>query len=277
MQQLTSSQQLSAFARGSDVGLVPTMGALHAGHASLVERAKQENGCVIVSIFVNPLQFNKADDLRKYPQTLVADIALLEKLNVDAVYLPQYADVYPEGNDVQQLSAGSAGDSFEGAARPGHFDGMLTVVHRLLQQVSPSHVYFGEKDAQQLCLARLMVEKLEMPVKVVGCDLIRDADGLAFSIRNVHVSDAARNDALRLHQALIRASEDFAAGERQAQNLLNTIHEVLNGGDIKIAYCAVVNDKTFAELNAEVDCGSRVIIAAEVGGVHLLDNMSLVS
>ncbi|MBC8370131.1 MAG: pantoate--beta-alanine ligase [Planctomycetes bacterium] len=277
MQQLTSSQQLSAFSRGSDVGLVPTMGALHAGHASLVERAKQENGCVIVSIFVNPLQFNKADDLRKYPQTLVADIALLEKLNVDAVYLPQYADVYPEGNDVQQLSAGSAGDSFEGAARPGHFDGMLTVVHRLLQQVSPSHVYFGEKDAQQLCLARLMVEKLEMPVKVVGCDLIRDADGLAFSSRNVHLSDAARNDALRLHQALIRASEDFAAGERQAQNLLNTIHEVLNGGDIKIAYCAVVNDKTFAELNAEVDCGSRVIIAAEVGGVHLLDNMSLVS
>lgn len=277
MQQLTSSQQLSAFVRGSDVGLVPTMGALHAGHASLVERAKQENGCVIVSIFVNPLQFNKADDLRKYPQTLVADIALLEKLNVDAVYLPQYADVYPEGNDVQQLSAGSAGDSFEGAARPGHFDGMLTVVHRLLQQVSPSHVYFGEKDAQQLCLARLMVEKLEMPVKVVGCDLIRDADGLAFSSRNVHLSDAARNDALRLHQALIRASEDFAAGERQAQNLLNTIHEVLNGGDIKIAYCAVVNDKTFAELNAEVDCGSRVIIAAEVGGVHLLDNMSLVS
>jgi pantoate--beta-alanine ligase len=277
MQQLTSSQQLSAFARGSDVGLVPTMGALHAGHASLVERAKQENGCVIVSIFVNPLQFNKADDLRKYPQSLAADIALLEKLNVDAVYLPQYADVYPEGNDVQQLSAGSAGDSFEGAARPGHFDGMLTVVHRLLQQVSPSHVYFGEKDAQQLCLARLMVEKLEMPVKVVGCDLIRDADGLAFSSRNVHLSDAARNDALRLHQALIRASEDFAAGERQAQNLLNTIHEVLNGGDIKIAYCAVVNDKTFAELNAEVDCGSRVIIAAEVGGVHLLDNMSLVS
>ena len=268
---------LSSEKKVKSIGFVPTMGALHAGHASLVERAKQENGCVIVSIFVNPLQFNKADDLRKYPQTLVADIALLEKLNVDAVYLPQYADVYPEGNDVQQLSAGSAGDSFEGAARPGHFDGMLTVVHRLLQQVSPSHVYFGEKDAQQLCLARLMVEKLEMPVKVVGCDLIRDADGLAFSSRNVHLSDAARNDALRLHQALIRASEDFAAGERQAQNLLNTIHEVLNGGDIKIAYCAVVNDKTFAELNAEVDCGSRVIIAAEVGGVHLLDNMSLVS
>tara|TARA_X000001036_G_C20510261_1_gene737771 strand:+ start:128 stop:961 length:834 start_codon:yes stop_codon:yes gene_type:complete len=277
MQQLTSSQQLSAFVRGSDVGLVPTMGALHAGHASLVERAKQENACVIVSIFVNPLQFNKADDLRKYPQTLIADIALLEKLNVDAVYLPQYADVYPEGNEVQQLSAGSAGDSFEGAARPGHFDGMLTVVHRLLQQVSPSHVYFGEKDAQQLCLARLMVDKLEMPVEVVGCDLIRDADGLALSSRNVHLSDAARNDALRLHQALIRASEDFAAGERHAQNLLNVIHEVLNGGDIKVAYCAVVNDKTFAELNAEVDCGSRVIIAAEIGGVHLLDNISLVS
>ncbi|MCX8266493.1 MAG: pantoate--beta-alanine ligase, partial [Planctomycetota bacterium] len=188
MQQLTSSQQLSAFVRGSDVGLVPTMGALHAGHASLVECAKQENACVIVSIFINPLQFNKADDLRKYPQTLVADIALLEKLNVDAVYLPQYVDIYPEGNEVQQLSAGSAGDSFEGAARPGHFDGMLTVVHRLLQQVSPSHVYFGEKDAQQLCLARLMVDKFEMPVKVVGCDLIRDADGLALSSRNVHLS-----------------------------------------------------------------------------------------
>ena len=277
MQQLTSSQQLSAFVRGGDVGLVPTMGSLHAGHASLIERAKQENECVIVSVFVNPLQFNKAADLRKYPQTLVADIALLEKLNVDAVYLPEYADIYPEGDEVQQLSAGSVGESFEGAARPGHFDGMLTVVHRLLQQVNPSHVYFGEKDAQQLCLARLMVDKLGMPVKVVGCDLIRDIDGLALSSRNIHLSNTARNDALRLYQALTRASEDFAAGERQAQNLLSTIHGILDGADIKVAYCAVVNDKTFAELNDEVDSGSRVIIAAEVGGVHLLDNMLLVS
>jgi len=277
MQQLTSSQQLSAFVRGGDVGLVPTMGALHAGHASLIKRAKQENECVIVSVFVNPLQFNKTADLRKYPQTLVADIALLEKLNVDAVYLPEYADIYPEGDEVQQLSAGSVGESFEGAARPGHFDGMLTVVHRLLQQVNPSHAYFGEKDAQQLCLARLMVDKLGMPVKVVGCDLIRDIDGLALSSRNIHLSNTARNDALRLYQALTRASEDFAAGERQAQNLLSTIHGILDGADIKVAYCAVVNDKTFAELNDEVDSGSRVIIAAEVGGVHLLDNMLLVS
>ena len=277
MQQLTSSQQLSAFVRGVDVGLVPTMGALHAGHASLIKRAKQENECVIVSIFVNPLQFNKTADLRKYPQTLVADIALLEKLNVDAVYLPEYADIYPEGDEVQQLSAGSVGESFEGAGRPGHFDGMLTVVHRLLQQVNPSHAYFGEKDAQQLCLARLMVDKLGMPVKVVGCDLIRDVDGLALSSRNVHLSNAARNDALRLYQALTRASEDFAEGERQAQNLLSTIRGILNGADIKVAYCAVVNDKTFAELNDDVDCGSRVIIAAEVGGVHLLDTMLLVS
>ena len=275
MQQLTSSQQLSAFVRGVDVGLVPTMGALHAGHASLIKRAKQENECVIVSIFVNPLQFNKTADLRKYPQTLVADIALLEKLNVDAVYLPEYADIYPEGDEVQQLSAGSVGESFEGAARPGHFDGMLTVVHRLLQQVNPSHAYFGEKDAQQLCLARLMVDKLGMPVKVVGCDLIRDVDGLALSSRNIHLSNTARNDALRLYQALTRASEDFAAGERQAQKLLSAIHKILNGGDITVAYCAVVNDKTFAELNDDVDCGSRVIIAAEVGGVHLLDNMLL--
>ncbi|MDE0586521.1 MAG: pantoate--beta-alanine ligase [Planctomycetota bacterium] len=277
MQQLTSSQQLSAFVRGGDVGLVPTMGSLHAGHASLIERAKQENECVIVSIFVNPLQFNKTDDLRKYPQTTIADIELLEKLNVDAVYLPKYADIYPEGDEVQRLSAGVVGESFEGAARPGHFDGMLTVVHRLLQQVNPSHAYFGEKDAQQLCLARQMVDDLEMPVKIIGCDLIRDADGLALSSRNVHLSNAARNNALRLYQALTRAAEDFAEGERQAQNLLSTIHGMLNGADIKVAYCAVVNDKTFAELNDEVDCGSRVIIAAEVGGVHLLDNMLLVS
>ena len=275
MQQLTSSQQLSAFVRGGDVGLVPTMGSLHAGHASLIERAKQENECVIVSVFVNPLQFNKTDDLRKYPQTIAADIELLEKLNVDAVYLPTYADIYPEGDEVQRLSAGIVGESFEGAARPGHFDGMLTVVHRLLQQVNPSHAYFGEKDAQQLCLARQMVDDLDMPVKIIGCDLIRDADGLALSSRNVHLSNAARNNALRLYQALTRASEDFSKGERQAKNILSMIHEMLNGTDIKIAYCAVVNDKTFAELNDEVDSGSRVIIAAEVGGVHLLDNMLL--
>jgi pantoate--beta-alanine ligase len=275
MQQLTSSQQLSAFVRGGDVGLVPTMGSLHAGHASLIERAKQENECVIVSVFVNPLQFNKTDDLRKYPQTIAADIELLEKLNVDAVYLPTYADIYPEGDEVQRLSAGIVGESFEGAARPGHFDGMLTVVHRLLQQVNPSHAYFGEKDAQQLCLARQMVDDLDMPVKIIGCDLIRDVDGLALSSRNVHLSNAARNNALRLYQALTRASEDFAKGERQAKNILSMIHEMLNGADVKIAYCAVVNDKTFAELNDEVDSGSRVIIAAEVGGVHLLDNMLL--
>ena len=277
MQQLTSSQHLSAFVRGGDVGLVPTMGSLHAGHASLIERAKQENECVIVSIFVNPLQFNKTDDLRKYPQTTIADIELLEKLNVDAVYLPKYADIYPEGDEVQRLSAGIVGESFEGAARPGHFDGMLTVVHRLLQQVNPSHAYFGEKDAQQLCLVRQMVDDLEMPVKIIGCDLIRDVDGLALSSRNVHLSNAARTNALRLYQALTRAAEDFAEGERQVQNLLSTIHRMLNGADIKVAYCAVVNDRTFAELNDEVDCGSRVIIAAEVGGVHLLDNMLLVS
>ncbi|MBT3711385.1 MAG: adenylyltransferase/cytidyltransferase family protein, partial [Gammaproteobacteria bacterium] len=157
MLQLKSKQQLSEFLRGDNVGFVPTMGALHVGHVSLIKQATAANDCVIVSIFVNPLQFDNSSDLQKYPNTLPNDINVLLELGVDAVYLPQYADLYPEGDNVKQIVAGPAAQFFEGEARPGHFDGMLTVVHRLLKQVNPSHAYFGEKDAQQLCLVKQLV------------------------------------------------------------------------------------------------------------------------
>ncbi|HIA38447.1 MAG TPA: pantoate--beta-alanine ligase [Planctomycetes bacterium] len=277
MQQLTSSQQLAEFSRGVDVGFIPTMGALHAGHVSLVECAKQNNPCVIASIYVNPLQFGQEIDLKTYPQTIDADLRLLTDLGVDAVYMPQYTDIYPEGDEVKQLSAGVNGLSFEGAARPGHFDGMLTVVYRLLQQVMPSHAYFGEKDAQQLCLVRQMVSELNLPVEIVGCTLVRDADGLALSSRNLRLSDTARTKALLLSSALQCAANSFRQGERDVQQLTVEMNEVLRDPQLKIAYCAIVNEKTFAELKEQVDVPSRVIIAAEVGGVHLLDNLLLVS
>ncbi|MFT7516650.1 MAG: pantoate--beta-alanine ligase [Myxococcota bacterium] len=277
MQQLKSNQQLSDFARSTDVGLIPTMGALHSGHSSLIKCAREKNQCVIVSIFVNPLQFNNSDDLTNYPRTLDTDLALLEQLGVDAVYLPEYADIYPANDLSPQVSGGEAAKNFEGAARPGHFDGMLAVVYRLLKQVNPSHAYFGEKDAQQLCLVSNMVIEYQLDVEIVACAIVRDADGLALSSRNALLSATARNPALLLSKSLIQAHRLHQAGENDVKDLLAAMMQTLAVPEVDIRYCAIVDDVTFVERENAVKHPSRAIIAAVVDGVHLLDNVLLTS
>ena len=169
---------------GADVGLVPTMGALHDGHASLIRRARAERDVVVVSIFVNPRQFGPGEDLSRYPRDEARDVALIQSLGADLVWAPSVDEYYPPGLELFTPEPGPIGDVLEGAARPGHFAGVLGAVHRLFDVVGPSAAYFGEKDAQQLFLVRWMVERLELPVTIVACPTIREPDGLAMSSRN---------------------------------------------------------------------------------------------
>ncbi|MBC8370350.1 MAG: pantoate--beta-alanine ligase [Planctomycetes bacterium] len=275
MLQLKSRQQLNDFLPTENVGFVPTMGALHEGHSSLIRRARQENSCVIVSIFVNPLQFNDVDDLAKYPQSMVDDINLLTKLKVDAVYLPRFADIYPEGKDIQMLSGGAASLTFEGEARPGHFDGMLTVVQRLISQVRPQRAYFGEKDAQQLCLVRKLFLENDLKCEIVACAIVRDDKGLALSSRNARLSNSARCHALALSKALAAAQTSYNGGEKHVASILGAMQKHLSHPEIKVVYSAIVDDQSFVELKSVVNAPSRVIIAAVIDGVHLLDNVLL--
>lgn len=194
-----------ARANGRSVGFVPTMGALHAGHASLFQAARRENALVLASVFVNPTQFDEAHDFEKYPRTLDADLALMKTTGVDVVFAPSVAEMYPNGTDYavveNQLSRALCG-----AHRPGHFSGMLTVVLKLLQVADAERAYFGEKDFQQLLLVRGMCTAFFLPTKIVGCPTVREADGLAMSSRNTRLSPAERALAPRFHEALVSAS-----------------------------------------------------------------------
>ena len=181
-------------AAGDRVGFVPTMGAIHDGHASLIRRARAESGFVLVSIFVNPLQFGEGEDLEAYPRDEARDLRICERLGVDSVWAPPVDEVYPPGVELPSPDRGPAGNRFEGAARPGHFAGVLTVVRRLFDLVGQSTAYFGEKDAQQLFLVRRMVDRLGLPVRVVGCPTVREPDGLALSSRNALLGPEERID-----------------------------------------------------------------------------------
>lgn len=263
-----------ALGSGSRVTLVPTMGALHRGHASLLEAASADGDPVIASIFVNPLQFERAADLEIYPRTLEQDLAFLEDLEVDAVYLPEVAEMVPEGHQVG-IDAGPAALRLEGAARPGHFSGMLTVVHKLFQHCRPEVAWFGEKDAQQLFLVRRMVTDLEMPIEVRGCPTFREEDGLAFSSRNVHLDPAARQQALVLWQSLCIAKQKFAEGERHPRRIESAMQEVFLDSPAQLAYAQVISDSDFDAAQPESKGPWRAVVGARLHGVHLLDNLFL--
>jgi len=266
---------------GARVGFVPTMGALHGGHASLVARAREECEAVLASIFVNPMQFEDSGDLDRYPRTLDADCRVLEDLGATAVYLPDPVDVYPEGFQVS-VDPGPLADRFEGAARPGHFAGVLTVVLKLFQRTGARRAYFGEKDAQQLFLVRRMARDLDLPVEVLPCPTVREADGLAMSSRNARLVAADREDALLLWQALQVARSLFAAGERDVDVLEAAMRACFEGGTAELAYAAIVDDAAFDRPGADATrtAGARgapwrAIVAARVAGTHLLDNLAL--
>ncbi|MEU1527571.1 pantoate--beta-alanine ligase [Nocardia rhamnosiphila] len=251
---------------GRTVGLVPTMGALHEGHLELVRRAKRTNQIVVVSVFVNPLQFGAGEDLDSYPRTLDADVELLRGEGVDLVFAPSAADMYPEGPRTT-VQPGPVGADLEGASRPTHFAGMLTVVAKLLQIVHPHEAFFGEKDYQQLTLIRQMVRDLNFDVKIVAVPTVRESDGLALSSRNRYLDPGRRELATTLSAALLAGARSGAAG---ADAVLEAAHAVLAAApEIELDYLEL----RAADLGPAPESGNaRLLIAARVGTTRLIDN-----
>ncbi len=256
-------------------GLVPTLGALHAGHQALIERAAAENERVVVSVFLNPTQFSNPDDLARYPRDLHLDAALAVEAGADLIYAPTVEEMYPPGHATTVHVAGLT-DRWEGAARPGHFDGVATVVTALLNQVRPARAYFGEKDFQQLVVIRRLHADLALPGEIVACRTVRDADGLALSSRNARLSPAARRQATALWRALSRIRAAADEGVTAVDVLLGAGETVLlfeRGLDLD--YLAIVDPETLDPLD-ELRPGARAIIAATVEGTRLIDNVELV-
>jgi pantoate--beta-alanine ligase len=262
---------------GKTVALVPTMGGLHAGHDALIRRSRDEGDLVVVSIFVNPLQFEDPADLAAYPRDEDADRSRCERLDVDLVWAPSLEQMYPGGEPAVRPDPGPVGDTFEGASRPGHFDGVLAAVFRLLEVTGPCAAYFGEKDAQQLFLVRRMVETQRLPVEVVGCPTVREADGLACSSRNARLSRQERAEAGCLFLGLSEAAALARAGERDAHRLIAAMaREVGAAALTRLDYAAVVDDATFEPLERlERSRPARALVAAAFPGARLIDNLQL--
>lgn len=260
--------------RTGEVGVVMTMGALHEGHRELVRIAQRRCPVLVVTIFLNPLQFAPGEDLSRYPKTLDSDVALCADEEVDIVFAPDVDEVYPTGEQPQvRVHAGPLGDVLEGASRPGHFDGVLTVVAKLLHLTGPDVAYFGQKDAQQLALIARMAADLDFPVEVVPVPTVRDADGLALSSRNIYLSDADRKVALALSQAL---AAGVGAAKDGPEVVRREVHAVLEtqptlGAD----YVALVDPATFADLPDDATGSALLAIAARVGTTRLIDNALL--
>ena len=279
MQIISSANDLAAAVsnarqHGKSISFVPTMGALHDGHLSLVEIAHQQSDFVVVSIFVNPLQFAAGEDFEKYPRTLQEDAEQLSAVGVDVLFAPDVDDVYPNGDQITQ-HAGPIGETFEGAARPGHFDGMLTVVARLFDLVKPDMAVFGNKDAQQLFLIRRMVENSNHrwnALQVIGAPIIREEDGLAMSSRNRYLSSDERELAQKISRAL-RAAET-APGTPEAR--VSAAEQVMaTAPAVRLDYVALVNPSTFEPIEAGFVGRALLIVAAKVGNTRLIDNLSI--
>jgi pantoate--beta-alanine ligase len=262
--------ELRAALTGRTVALVPTMGALHAGHLALVERAKTLADTVVVSIFVNPLQFGPNEDLDRYPRTLADDLEKLEAVGVQYVFAPSVAEMYPAGPSETRVTAGRVGTLLEGRSRPGHFDGMLTVVAKLLGIVRPHAVLFGQKDAQQVFLVQRMVADLDIATEVAVVETVREADGLALSSRNRYLDERGRRAALSLSAALEAAE---SSGDRGIDAVLAAAQSVLMGeGMVQLDYLSVVDPATFLPVDDDYRGKARVLVAARVGDTRLIDN-----
>ena len=264
----------AARARGARVGLVPTMGALHEGHASLLRAARDDGGLVVASIFVNPTQFGPTEDLAKYPRPLERDLEICRREGVGLVFAPSAAEMYPAGF-ATTVHVARMTEKMCGAFRPGHFDGVCTVVAKLLAIVQPDTAYFGEKDAQQLAVVRRMVADLDLGVEIRGCPTVRDPDGLAMSSRNAYLSPAERRQALALSRSLAEAREAVLAGERDAGRLAAQVRQRLEAAEgVDLQYVAVVDPDTLEDL-ARVGDKALVAVAAKMGATRLIDNVVL--
>ncbi len=254
---------------GDVVGLVPTMGALHAGHLSLVRAAQGDCARVIATIFVNPKQFNNSADLAKYPRTEAADLALLRAAGVDVLFAPPADEVYPAGF-ATTVCVGGVAAPLEGASRPGHFDGVATVVTKLFGMSRADRAYFGQKDWQQLQVVRRLVADLNLPIEVIGCETLREADGLAMSSRNTRLSPPARAIAPALFAAMTQAAQDLRAGNAGA--LTACAAAVLAAGFDSIDYIELRDAQTLAPVDAPAN-PARLLAAAWLDGVRLIDNI----
>ena len=259
---------------GDDIGLVPTMGALHAGHDSLVSRARRDNQRVIVSVFVNPAQFGPHEDFEQYPRPFEQDRARLEALGVDAIFHPPVDQIYPPAFRTR-VDPGPLGEVLEGKSRPGHFGGVLTVVLKLLNLTQPKRAYFGQKDFQQVVLVRQLVRDLGLPVRIVACPTVREADGLAMSSRNAYLDPSQRQLAPVIHQAVTEAAQAFTAGETDPTRLESlTIARLAKIPGLAIDYVAVVDDTTLSRpLRAAP--GGVLVVAVKLGSTRLIDNVVL--
>lgn len=267
----------AARAQGRTVGLVPTMGAFHEGHRSLMRAARGRHETVVVSLFVNPLQFGPTEDLDRYPKDLSGDVAVATAEGVDVLFAPPVQEMYPgfPARPLTTVSVAGLTDGLCGSARPGHFDGVATVVTKLFAIVGPCTAYFGKKDAQQLAVVRRMVADLSLPVEVVGCPLVREPDGVAMSSRNRNLSPAEREAATVIHRGLRCGADVVVAGERDAGKVRRVVANVLTTEPlVRLEYAEVVAADTLAPLDL-LDGEVLLAVAARVGDVRLIDNMTI--
>lgn len=258
------------------IGFVPTMGALHEGHLSLVKQCKGQNDVTVVSIFVNPTQFNDKNDLKNYPRMPERDTAMLREAGCDVVFMPGEQEMYPEP-DTRQFDFGALARVMEGVHRPGHFNGVAQVVTRLFDMVKPHRAYFGQKDFQQLAVIRKVVKDLQLPVEIVACAIVREADGLAMSSRNMLLSPDQRTHAVLISRTLFRARD--IAGARSVEEVKDFVTKTLNADPfLDTEYFEICNDTTLQPVLSWNDAGGKTgCVAVRVGKIRLIDNVSFSS
>jgi pantoate--beta-alanine ligase len=273
LQTVTTREGLRQALGGARPGLVPTMGALHAGHLALISRSASENPLTVVSIFVNPTQFTNPDDLARYPRDLEADGALARQAGADLIFAPEVGTIYPPGFETA-VEVGHLSDRWEGASRPGHFRAVATVVTILLNLAQPARSYFGEKDFQQLQVIRQIHRDLALPGEIVGCPTVRDDHGLALSSRNVHLSREERARASALPRAIAAVCAAAARGETDARQLEVAGLAQLDTAGVTVDYLALVDSSSLEPLQS-LRRGARLLMAASVGGTRLIDNAAI--
>ncbi len=260
--------------KNKQIGFVPTMGALHKGHQSLVEESIKNNDYTVVSIFVNPTQFNNADDLKKYPKTLKEDLQLLENIGCDIVFIPTVEEIYAQTVVSKSYSFDGIENQMEGKFRKGHFDGVATIVQTFFEIIQPDNAYFGEKDFQQLQVVKKLAEKENIPVKVIGCPIYRENDGLAMSSRNIRLSKAQRNEAPFIYQTLKKVV-DFAK-TKSIKEMYEFVKNEFATTSLELEYFTIAEENTLAEVSEiNFDKKTRAFIAVNIGKIRLIDNISL--
>ncbi|MCE3038593.1 pantoate--beta-alanine ligase [Helicobacter anatolicus] len=276
MQILKNVEELISYRRSlpsnSNVGLVPTMGALHKGHQSLIQRSVANNSHTILSIFVNPTQFGPTEDFEKYPRTLQKDCEIAKSCGVSAVFAPEITEMYPNNDEITLHPPKNMGYIFEGFIRDGHFDGVLQIVLKLFHLIQPHFAYFGQKDAQQLLIIKRLVKDTFLPLKIIPCPTIRDTDGLALSSRNIYLSATQRQHALEIPQSLQYIKELINNGTEDTKTLIKSAKQILK--NITLDYLAIT-DYNLQEISTIQPNNSLVLIAAKVGNTRLIDNLWL--